>query len=119
MCFFLQEIRFTFDSPTQHIISMKKSLLFFLFVFSSSLFSKSQNWTATPVAKRFIENKSQFDGKDKLSGSQILYGMDLSGTQAYFTKQGLTYRFDKREKKEGEREYKPEQKKYKKRKRIS
>src|ERR1051326_5346565 len=85
---------------------MKKFLLFLFIICSAKLFS--QSWIASPVVKRFIENKSQFYGKDKLAASQILFGTELSGTQIYFSKNGLTYRFDKREwknKNEREKEY--------------
>lgn len=45
--------------------------------------------------KVFIENKGQFNGKDNLPGSAILFGMEDGGAQVYFTPAGLTYRIDK------------------------
>jgi|GEM_PF-1288078 len=52
------------------------------------------NWTVTGSQnKAFIENRGQFDGKDLLPASRILYGVD-DGVQIYFTRKGLTYRFD-------------------------
>lgn len=46
------------------------------------------------ASKAFIENKGQFNGRNELSGSKILYGVDQSATQIYFTKSGMTFRFD-------------------------
>lgn len=80
---------------------MKKSLLLFLF-FPLCLLAgnKETDWIASgEPSPRFIENRSQFDGKDKLSGSKILFGIDQGAVQVYFTKKGLTYRFDRSEKK--------------------
>src|ERR1051325_10843552 len=55
----------------------------------------SARWTATlEPGKRFIENKSQFNGKNLLPGTEILFGVDAQGTRIFFTKSGLTYRFD-------------------------
>jgi hypothetical protein len=42
----------------------------------------------------FIENKGQFDGRN-WQNSEILYGIDYNGLCVFFTKNGLTYRFDK------------------------
>jgi hypothetical protein len=42
----------------------------------------------------FIENKGQFDGRD-WQNSEILYGIDYNGLCVFFTRSGLTYRFDK------------------------
>src|ERR1035437_8829629 len=44
--------------------------------------------------KLFIENKGQFDKKDTLANSNILYGVTLGEIQIYFTSSGLTYRRD-------------------------
>ncbi len=41
----------------------------------------------------FIENKGQFDGRHWQS-SKIAYGIDYNGVYVFFTKEGLTYRFD-------------------------
>ncbi|MCW3102449.1 MAG: type sorting protein [Bacteroidetes bacterium] len=57
--------------------------------------SAASGWCVSRSDNRaFIENRGQFDGKDQLPGSQILYGVD-DGAQIYFTRKGLTYRFDK------------------------
>src|ERR1017187_4678619 len=102
---------------------MKNFIFISLWVIISVRFSYGQsataNWTVSyQPSKNFIENKSQFNGKDKLSDLKILFGIDQNGTQIYFTKQGLTYRFDekqkkddKEEEKEREREHKKENKK--------
>lgn len=46
--------------------------------------------------KAFIENKAQFDGRNKLTGTKILYAIDHGPFQVYFTATGMTYRFDKK-----------------------
>ena len=46
--------------------------------------------------KAFIENKAQFDGRNKLAGTKILYAIDHGPFQVYFTSTGMTYRFDKK-----------------------
>ncbi|HXH20198.1 MAG TPA: hypothetical protein VNJ07_14065, partial [Chitinophagales bacterium] len=56
----------------------------------------SVNWLTTfEPSKRFIENRTQFDGKDGQPGSSVLYGVDWGAAQIYFTRTGLTYRFEK------------------------
>jgi len=53
------------------------------------------SWSVSPYEdKFFIENRGQYDGKDKLPGSQIYFGCDNKSTQMYFTKNGMTYRYD-------------------------
>lgn len=42
----------------------------------------------------FIENKGQFDGRD-WQGSAIEYGVDYNNLCVFFTKKGLTYRYDR------------------------
>jgi len=57
----------------------------------------SANWTASPAyAKAFIENKAQFNGRNKIENSEILYAIDHGPFQVYFTKKGITYRLDKK-----------------------
>ncbi len=53
-------------------------------------------WSARFVdsQKSFIENKGQFDGRNNLTGTKILFAMDNRTSQILFTTQGLTYRFD-------------------------
>lgn len=59
------------------------------------------SWSAQLDASlSFIENKGQFDGRNPLPNSKILYGIDNMPTQIFFTRQGVMYRFDKTEKKD-------------------
>ncbi len=63
---------------------------------SFEIINAQQSWTnKIEPPKRFIENKSQFDGRNELTGSQILFGVDWGATQIFFTKIGLTFRLDK------------------------
>jgi len=48
-------------------------------------------WT---YPKQFIENKGQFDNRDRLPNSKILYAVDHGAIQIFFTKEGVTYRLD-------------------------
>jgi len=53
------------------------------------------DWTKIPFEhKVFIENKGQFNGRNGLLGSKIMYGNENSGVQIYFTTTGLSYRID-------------------------
>jgi len=64
------------------------------------------NWNVSmEPMKRFIENKSQFDGKGEIPGSEILFGVDHGSTQIFFTKNGMTFLLEtkKPEKPEHER----------------
>ena len=91
-------------------------LLSFFLLIQTFAGNNTSGWSASDISpNRFIENKSQFDGKDKLADSKILFGIDQNGTQIYFSKQGLTYRFDKKEKqyKEDENENELEREKNK------
>ena len=85
---------------------MKKTLLlFFIFPLYVLAGNNKSGWSVTgETPKRFIENRSQFDGKDGSASSKILFGIDRGASQVYFTKAGLTYRFDKIEKKYKEEE---------------
>ena len=77
---------------------MKKNILLLVYTLISFSVSAADGWVVSEInSKRFIENKSQFDGRDKLINSEILFGVDEGGAQIYFTKHGLTYRFDKAE----------------------
>ncbi len=67
------------------------------------LCSAAGGWVVSDqLPNAFIENRSQFDSRDRLAG-KILFGVDQAPLQIYFSKTGLTYRFDKREKKEIEK----------------
>ena len=69
------------------------------FVLSITLFAQTANsWKANfEIPKVFIENKSQFDGRNNLRGSKILFVGENASRQILFTKTGLTYRLDKKE----------------------
>ncbi|HOY31350.1 MAG TPA: PKD domain-containing protein [Bacteroidales bacterium] len=76
---------------------MHTALLGFAFIVCITIISGTEifaqtNWSVTwNYPKVFLENKGQFDVRAKLPGSQILYGIDHTNFQVYFTKQGLTY----------------------------
>ena len=57
-----------------------------------------KNWNVSiqELQKVFIENKGQFDCRknDKLSSTAILYGINNSGVEIYFTSKGIIYRHD-------------------------
>src|SRR5882724_8203775 len=79
---------------------MKKYIYLLLTWFiSSSLLAQAQSgasgWTAKNInsTKSFIENKSQFNGKDQRADSKILFGAQEGDVKIYFTNNGLTYRF--------------------------
>ncbi|MBI2269972.1 MAG: hypothetical protein HYU69_06380 [Bacteroidetes bacterium] len=59
----------------------------------------SSDWTRNDIFRNnvFIENKGQFDKKDKRPASKILFGVFDNGMQIFFTSKGLTYRYDKAE----------------------
>ncbi|MBL7892154.1 MAG: SprB repeat-containing protein, partial [Bacteroidia bacterium] len=62
------------------------------------------NWRINPFeGKVFIENRGQFDTLLK-STSRVWYGAELGAIKAYFTSDGLTYRYDEYPKKSDEKE---------------
>ncbi len=68
--------------------------IFFLSVTAPA--QSSVKWQASlEPQKVFIENKSQFNDRNKLYGSEILFGTDESPVMIYFTKNGLSYCFTK------------------------
>lgn len=78
-----------------------KKLIVFTLLFLSTLWNLSSatkpTWIASPeYPKAFIENLNQFNGRNKIQGSSILYAIDHGPFQVYFTKGGLTYRLDKK-----------------------
>jgi len=62
---------------------------------SQNLYNNN-SWVKSDVFhdKVFIENKGQFDGKDKIPGSRILFGMKENSMEVFFTNSGLSYRYD-------------------------
>ena len=74
------------------------SLLIVLIYSTISVFTFGQkaNWsTSFANQKVFIENKGQFDNRNWLKNSKIEYAIDNNGFNVFFSKQGITYRFDK------------------------
>lgn len=51
----------------------------------------ASKWTSSLA---FIENQGQFDGRNWQSNSHIDYAIAHNGLSVFFTKEGLTYRFD-------------------------
>lgn len=49
------------------------------------------DWSATMVAKSFIENKGQFNDRCAATDSTVKFGIDDGGTQTFFKPTGLTY----------------------------
>lgn len=93
---------------------MNKILQLFLFFWfcSSGFFLFSQkshsSWSVQfENQKSFIENKGQFNERNSANGHEIEYAADFGSSQIYFTKKGLIYHFEKKEKnkkrKEGDR----------------
>jgi len=73
------------------------------------LFSASQDievdWSHADVSpKRFIENKGQFDGRNFNGSEQTLFAVDQGAFQIYFSKNGLTYCIEKKEKNRNRKE---------------
>ncbi len=71
-------------------------------------------WSAPfEPSKAFIENKGQFDGRDK-SDAKILYATDMDSRQLLFTVNGVIYRFDSHIKREEKKRRQKEQEESKK-----
>ena len=59
------------------------SILFFL---NSAAFAQKLKWTGSETDRNvFIENKGQFDGKDDLQNSKIVFAYVQDGLEIYFT----------------------------------
>lgn len=74
-------------------------LTLFLVAFASKNYGQTTNnsWALKwDYPRAFIENKGQFDGRDKLANSKILYAIDHTAFQVFFTKEGLTYHLNTR-----------------------
>lgn len=76
-----------------------RSLLLFLWIAVISFSTFAQNVNSTlkyswEQTLSFIENKGQFDGRTGLS-EKIMFATDYNGLQVFFTKKGLTYRYDR------------------------
>ena len=92
------------SSLSKDFINRKLSfcVLFLLLILSSTKsFSQSNNWSVKlEPQKSFIENKGQFQGTKE--NQEILFAFDGGTTRIYFTKNGISYQFIKREPKEKE-----------------
>lgn len=56
-------------------------------------------WSGSMLSDRaFLENKGQFDGRTGPNDEAVLYAVDEGALQILFTKSGVTYRFDEKEK---------------------
>jgi len=70
--------------------------LIFFFAFSQVI---KTEWAHSGVyPKRFIENKGQFDGRNFNGSNQTLYAVHQGAMHIYFSKKGITYCIDKKEK---------------------
>jgi gliding motility-associated-like protein len=77
-----------------------------IFSFTSSAQQNTTNWQVKfEDSKSFIENKGQFDGRNHLSGSEILFAGDFGAVQVYLTKNGVTYYTDSRIKDAGRKKW--------------
>ena len=77
---------------------MKKIYTLFAVLFCVTLNGQDLKWKVSMEAQKvFIENKSQFDGRNNLPSSEILFATEDAPSQIFFSKNGLTYRLEKRE----------------------
>ncbi len=77
---------------------MKNIFTLFAILISISLHAQHAKWKVNMDAQKvFIENKSQFDEPNNFPGSTILFATEDGPAQVIFTKNGLTYRLEKRE----------------------
>ncbi|MBN8702888.1 MAG: gliding motility-associated C-terminal domain-containing protein [Bacteroidetes bacterium] len=97
---------------------LKKGILLYFFILlylysdSQSVSLNQKKWINKPFEhKEFIENVGQFTAQTNFRNDSILYAIDNGGVQIYFTTKGLTFRHDKlevidKEKEERERKNK-------------
>ncbi len=74
---------------------MKKYILFLLGFLPIIAFSQVNSLASFETTPAFIKNHGQFDGRNWQKDSHIEYGIDYDDSYVFFTKKGLTYRFDK------------------------
>ncbi|MDX2359268.1 MAG: gliding motility-associated C-terminal domain-containing protein [Crocinitomicaceae bacterium] len=73
-----------------------KNLIFIGFLFlCCNLFAQDETSFRTETGISFIENKGQFDGRSWNSSEHIEFAYAQNPFYIFFSKQGLTYRFDK------------------------
>lgn len=77
--------------------SLKRLVIVLIFSMINILaFGQKYSWSSDFLNQKvFIENKGQFDGRNWQKNSEIEYVIDHNGFTAFFTNNGLTYRFDK------------------------
>ncbi|MFN6091531.1 MAG: gliding motility-associated C-terminal domain-containing protein [Bacteroidota bacterium] len=90
---------------------MMKGKLYFFFlatlILLQTMVLKATPWEVSPkYATAFIENKGQFNGRNKIVDSQILYAIDHGPFQVYFTNKGFTYRLDEKYREKATRDFK-------------
>src|ERR1041385_6405330 len=86
---------------------MKKLIIAGALAFIAQLVLAQTGWTVKiEPPKRFIENKSQFDGRVEAGDGDapILYGVDWGTVHILFHQDGLTYHFSKSNSREKEEE---------------
>src|SRR5690606_23059377 len=73
--------------------SISPLVLFGLLSISSITQQSHNDWLVTMQAQKvFIENKSQFNNRNGILNSEVLFATEDYANQFFFTKQGLTYR---------------------------
>jgi gliding motility-associated-like protein len=69
-------------------------LVIVFFAQSAAAQDNTDNWSIQwSHPKAFIKNHGQFDNRNNIPGSEILYAVDHGSTAIYFTPEGLTFRF--------------------------
>lgn len=85
---------------------MKNILAHVIFLAWGSISAQhtSKNWSAKlETQKVFIENLGQWDSKNNVPTTEVLYATDVAQSQILFTKKGITYRLQGIELERGER----------------
>jgi hypothetical protein len=92
---------------------MKYIIYFSIILFPLSLIGQTGNWSVKNIStKAFIKNKGQFNKQRTYVEKEILYAVDHGGTQVYFTKNGVIYRFYDWERNPARKKGDPSQPKY-------
>ena len=78
-------------------VTKQISVFLLVTLISCVLSAQVTQWkTCIGGKKVFIENKGQFNGKNNLKGTDILFGTENGPSQLFFTKTGVTYSLSKR-----------------------
>jgi len=92
---------------------MKYIFYFLFFLLPVAIIAQGGNWTVKNIStKAFIENKGQFNKQRTSVDGEILFGIDNGGTQVYFTRNGVIYRFYDWERNPARKKGDPSQPKY-------